>query len=154
MKLLNEALQKSLAQNEAMQSQIMDMTERLVALLQPVTRQVYAPSIQQLAPSVVLDRETKTRGNAGTATTIDAIRTWTGIITALDMLSGACQVALDEIMPGNCVPALVTDPYVSRPNNPYVSAMADTMPLRFRAKAERDINGNIIRLYISDIAPD
>jgi len=163
MKLLNEALQKSLAQNEVMQTRMMDTVDKLIAALQPAAKQAHAPvgsSVESISihsageeqPSVVLNRATKALVSAGTDTTIDPTRTYTGIITELDMISGTGRVALDETEPDSRIPATVTDPSIRHPHNPYVTAMAGLLPLTFQAKTERDADGNVTRLYISDTA--
>lgn len=163
MKLLNEALQKSLAQNKAMQDRMMETVDRLIAALQPSAKQAHTPvgsSVESISihspgdhsPAVVLDRATKALVSSAADTTIDETRTYTGVITELDMISGTCRVALDEAAPEDRTPAIVTDPSVQRPNNPYVSAMAGLLPIRFQAKAEIDPEGSIVKLHISDVA--
>jgi len=163
MKLLNEALQKSLAQNAELQARMLDTVDRMVAALQSDAKRAHAPvdsSIETISirnageesSVIVLDRETKARVNADAGNTIEDTKTYIGVITELDMISGACRVALDQAVPEDRTAALVTDPCVRHPNNPYVRAMAGLQPLRFQAKAECDANGLIVKLHISDTA--
>lgn len=164
MKLLNEALQKSLDQNKAMQDRMMQTIDRLVDALQPSAKQAHAPigssvdsiSLRErgnIAPSVILNRETKALVGAAPGTGIGETRRYLGVITELDMLSGACKVTLDGASPDERIPAVVTDPSVQRPNNPYVIAMARLTALQFQAKAELDEDGEIVKLHISDVVP-
>lgn len=163
MKLLNDALQKSLAQNKAMQDRMMETIDKLVTALQPSAKQAHAPvgaSVESISlrgphdrvPSVVLDRATKALVSSAPDTTIDETKTYTGVISELDMISGTCRIALDDAAPEDRIPAIITDPSVQRPNNPYVSAMAALSPIQFSAKAELDADGTIVKLHVSDVA--
>lgn len=164
MKLLNEALQKSLAQNQEMQTRVLETVDKMIDALQTSARRAHAPvgaSVESISlrgqdkddsSVVVLDRETKALVSAAHDTTIDDSRTYTGVISELDMISGTCRVALDSATPDERLPAVVTDPSVQRPSNAYVSAMATLSPIKFVAKAELDANGSIVRLHISDVA--
>lgn len=162
MKLLNEALQKSLAQNEAMQNRMMETIDRLVTALQPSAKQAHAPigaSVESISirggsgsAAVVLDRATKALVTAAADTKIDETKTYSGVITELDMLSGTCRIALDDSSPEDRIPAIVTDPSVQRAANPYVTAMSALQTIKFKAKAELDADGEIVRLHISDVA--
>jgi len=142
---------------------MMDTVDRMIAALQADAKRAHAPvgasvesvairSIGEETPAVVLDRETKALVSAGVDSTIEDTKTYTGVITELDMISGTCRVTLDETTPEERTAALVTDPRVRLPNNPYVSAMAELQPIRFQAKAEINPEGTVTKLYISDTA--
>jgi hypothetical protein len=46
----------------------------------------------------------------------------------------------------------ITDPIRVTPNNPYALALASQQPISFKAKAEINEDGEITRLFISDLA--
>jgi len=70
------------------------------------------------------------------------------------MISGSCKVALEGADAEDRTSAVVTDPSVQRPNNPYVTAMSKLSPIRFLAKAELDADGVLTKLHISDVDND
>ncbi|MHA0354659.1 DUF7947 five-stranded beta-barrel domain-containing protein [Bordetella bronchiseptica] len=163
MKLLNEALQKSLAQNEAMQLRLLQTVDKMVEALQPAVKQAHVPigrSVQTIsvyqqgtpAPATVLDRASKELANAPKDTSITETRPYVGVISELDMLSGNCKVSLDGFPPDERINAVITDPVVQRADNAYVVAMARISPVAFLAKAEIDAEGEIVRLHITDLS--
>lgn len=162
LKHLSAALQQSLGQQGEAQTRLLTTIEKLADALQPSVRQALAPVGQSVgsinirpagntAASVILDAETKALSTASKENAITETRLFSGIISELDMINGACKVAL-ESDPENRVVSIITDPLVTRPRNPYAIAMSDLRPMKLTAKAEVDQDGCIVKLYISDIA--
>lgn len=162
MKYLSEALQKSLDQQAGVQDRLLATIERLADALQPSVRQALSPvgqSVESInlrergrqTPSVVLDQETKDLAASAKENSFSEAREMSGVISELDMLTGACKVALDSD-PSTRISAKIVDPVVGQPNNPYAMALTAVSSLTFTAKAEIDSNGDVVTLYISDCA--
>ncbi len=162
MKHLSEALKQSLGIQAEAQTKMLATIEKLADALQPSVKQALTPigqSVESInirpqsgrAEPVVLDRTTKELANASKENTITQSREFIGVISELDMLTGACKVALGKESDSR-IPSVITDPVGQRPGNPYATAMLHLTPISFIAKAEEDIEGAIVKLYISDIA--
>lgn len=163
MKHLSDALKQSLSQQAETQERMLATIEKLADALQPSVRQALTPigqsvesiNLRQESDSqarIHLDRETKELASVDKNNTITSAKQFFGVISELDMLTGACKVAL-ESDPSTRVPAKIVDPVVQLPNNPYVQAMSKIAIIEFTAKAEIDIEGNTVNLYISDYNP-
>lgn len=100
------------------------------------------------APSVTIDEADKAAIMAPPGLTVDDERAYRVLISELDMETGHCHVAIEGDDDGR-LPARITDPAFSLPNNPYVTAMAAKTFLGVRAKATVR-EGNIERLFISN----
>lgn len=170
MKHLSAALDKALGMQERTadqmaqsQAQMLATIERLAQALTPAARQALAPVGQSIdhisvhqetgtpdATVLRLDKDTKESLQARSDNTITQTRDYSGVISELDMLTGACKVSL-ESDPETRIVASITDPVGQQPGNAYATAMKDLAIVRFRAKAEVDQDGNIAKLYISDI---
>lgn len=170
MKHLSAALDKALGMQERSteqmaqsQAQMLATIERLAQALTPAARQALAPvgqsvdhiSIQREteapdAPPLRLDKDTKEGLQSRADNTITQTRDYSGVISELDMLTGACKVSL-ESDPDTRIVASITDPVGQQPGNAYASAMRDLITVKFRAKAETDNDGNVVKLYISDL---
>lgn len=162
MKHLSDALKQTLGMQAETQGKLLSTIEKLADALQPSVKQALTPigqSVESInirpqsrdAKPIVLDRETKELANAGKESTITESSKFTGVISELDMLTGACKVAL-ESEPDVRIPSVITDPIGQRPGNPYATAMLHLSAISFIAKAEVDVEGIIVKLYISDIA--
>lgn len=162
LKHLSAALQQSLGQQAATQERLLTTIEKLADALQPAARQALTPVGQSVGsinirsagstgPSVTLDAETKALSAVSKDNSITETRLFSGVISELDMLSGACKVALDSD-PELRVTSVITDPLVTRPRNSYATAMSELRHVKLTAKAEVDQDGGIVKLYISDIA--
>lgn len=158
---LSAALQTSLGQNAEVNARLLATIEKLADALQPAARQALAPIGQSVAsinirsagasaPAVELDAATKALSAAAKENTFTESRVFSGVISELDMVSGACKVALDSD-PESRVASIITDPLVTRPRNPYAVAMSDLRAVKLMAKAEIDQDGGIVKLYISDL---
>jgi len=161
LKHLSEALQKSLGQQGETQARLLATIEKLADALQPAARQALAPVGQSVSSinirpegnteaSVTLDAATKALSAASKYNAITEMRIFSGVISELDMISGACKVALDSD-PETRVASIITDPIVTRPRNRYAEAMSNLLPVKISAKAEVNQDDEIVKLYISDI---
>jgi hypothetical protein len=163
MKHLSDALKQSIGNNADAQLRLIATVEKLADALRPSVRQALAPvgtsvasinirpSDERLSP-VVLDEVTKAMSQADKDNVILPSQEYQGVITELDMLTGACKVSISDDSESR-IPATVTDPLVKRPENAYATAMSKIATIRFVAKAEVDADGDLVRLYISDIVP-
>jgi hypothetical protein len=161
LKHLSDALKQSQGSNAEMQSRLLATIEKLADALQPAVRQALAPiglSVESInirqhgdaSAPVGLDRMTKELASAEKSTTISDAKEFSGVISELDMMTGACKVSL-ETAPETRISSVITDPIGQRPGNPYAQAMAKLQTIRFTAKAEIDQDGDLINLYISDL---
>jgi len=162
MKHLSDALKQAIGSQAGMQERMLLTIEKLADALRPSVKQALSPigkSVEsislrrssEVAPNIVLDRETKELASADIENTISPPQQLSGVISELDMISGTCKVSL-ESDPENRVSAKIVDPVVGQPNNPYARALAQISPIEFTAKVEIDSEGNVVNLYISDCA--
>lgn len=162
MKYLSEALKQSLGQNASMADRLLTTIDRMAEALQPAAKQALAPvgnSCQSIGiykpgeekPFMVLDQGTKNALNHGPDVQITELKTFVGVISEMDMETGGCRVTVEGLEGAGRITATITDPVGRSAGNPYALAMAKAMPITFSAKAEVDPDGNILRLYISDL---
>ena len=160
MKHLSEALKQSLGQNAVIQERLLGTIERMAEALQASAKQALSPvgrSVENISlrpaggddDTVVLDSQTK-EALLADQSSITSVRPFSGVISELDMLSGACKVSLDGDAE-NRIAAEIRDPLFRMPNNPYATAMAGLRPIQFFAKALLNADGEVVRLFISDI---
>lgn len=161
MKHLSDALKQTLGMQADTQTKLLATIEKLADALQPAVRQAVAPvglSVDSInirpansnTPAVVIDRETKELAHGDRSNIIDSARKYTGVISELDMFTGGCKVALDGD-PDIRIAATITDPVGRQPGNPYATAMSQLSQISFIAKAEIGLDGEILRLHISDL---
>lgn len=159
MKHLSEALKQSMSQNEETTKKLINIIEKMTAGLNSSAKQALSPinntcdSIsvyQDNELAVKLDQKTKDRFYDEGEKTIQPTQDFTGIISELDMDKGTCKVALNESNPEKRTNAIISDPLLHSTGNQYVTSMGKREPLTFRAKAEINEDGNIVKLYISD----
>lgn len=160
---VHDALQMALRNNQANTESVVGMADKLVSLidkltdaLRPAARQALSPidrSCSQIDLYTEGDRfmtlstdQKRAFGETGAVTS--EIAPYVGMISEFDMTTGACRVTLDGDTAR--IPAIVADPVFNRPNNRYVHAMASADSIRFLAKADLDMDGHPVRLYISD----
>ena len=157
MKYLNEALQKSMQNNQQSIEILKAIIDKLAEVLRPAARQALTP-IDRSCKRIDLYTEgeqfmtlnadhKRAFGNVGNMVS-EHLEPYVGVISQFDMTTGACRVTLDGEV--SRIPAIVVDPVFNRPNNRYVEAMASADSIRFLAKADLDPDGNLVRLYISD----
>lgn len=159
MKLLKDALDKALANNAQTTEKLISTIDRMAEALRPSARLATSPidktcnniDIYSGSSKIVdLDRSKKEYFNQATPTDFIPTKRYSGTISELDIRTGSCKVSLGESE--HRLPAEITDPIRVMPNNPYALALASQQALSFMAKAELDENGEIAKLYISDLA--
>lgn len=175
MKHLSQTLRQSIGQQAQMQERMLVTIEKLAESLQPAVRQALNPigqSVDAISVSFagatanqtatfVLDRQAKelAQTQARKHHTITGPHQMSGVISGLDMLTGACKISLQDdaqtLDPTHCdagtrLNAKIIDPIVGLPNNPYAIALSEASSITFAAKAEIDEQGNVTMLYITD----
>jgi hypothetical protein len=159
MKMLKDALDRSLANSAEQTGRLISTIEKMADGLRPAARQATAPIDRTCADIGLytgstkvtnLDRASKEYFSNPVATEFSPTKTYTGIISELDTRTGSCKVSIEDAELR--IASEITDPVRSLPNNPYALALASQQQISFRAKAEIDENGEIIRLFISDLA--
>lgn len=161
MKHLSAALQTSLQTNSDTNAKLLATIEKMADALRPAAKQAVAPignTCQSISlgtasspRAVFLRQEDKDRLTAPADTSIEGSRDYVGIISEMDMETGSCKVALEGDEAAPRIVAIITDPAGRVANNAYVRAMSEIRSIAFIAKAEIDHDGNIVRLYISDL---
>ncbi|SAL15757.1 hypothetical protein AWB70_00668 [Caballeronia cordobensis] len=164
---VHDALQMALRNNQANTESVVGMADKLVSLIDKLTEILRSAATQALSPIdrscsqidlyvegdrfMTLDKDHK-RAFSRAAVVPSESRQYVGVISEFDMTTGACKVTLDGDT--ERVPAIVIDPSFNRPDNRYVQAMLFGDALRFFARADLDLEGRPVRLYISDPAED
>ena len=161
MKYLNEALQKSIAGNQATTEKLVNTIDKLADALAPSLRKALAPIDRSCTridlfsgPEKIqtLDTESKAAVAAARPKIADHAETFEGLFISFDIVSGSAKVQMQGAP--EAVPAKVLDPVFSEANNPYASALASQRKLSFLAKAERDSHGVVVKLHIFDTDED
>jgi hypothetical protein len=159
MKLLKDALDKSLANQAETTGKLIATIEKMADALGPAARSALAPigrSVSNIdlhegaTRFVSADETLKEHFAKPSASKFESTRKYSGLISEMDMKTGGCKVSFpdDETR----IQAEITDPIRALPNNAYAMAFASQTPLAFMAKAEMDEDGAIAKLYISDLA--
>lgn len=100
-----------------------------------------------------LDQDDKDRFYNDENNTKDPTRLYRGIISEMDMETGACKVKLQGVDSNKRINALITDPVYRQPGNRYVISMSRAELIEFYAKAEVRPDGTVSKLHISDTTP-
>jgi hypothetical protein len=158
MKHLKDALDKSLANSATMTEKLIATIDKMADALRPSARMATSP-IEKTCGNIdiysggnkvaSLDRVSKEFFSAQGDTSFNATTEYIGLISELDTKTGSCKISLDDNE--QRIQSEITDPIRSLPNNGYALALASQEKIRFRAKAEIDENGEIVRLFISDL---
>lgn len=164
MKFLKESLDNAVnklaevaGREDKSAERLLSIIERMTDALTPAAKQAMAPigtscesiSIVRSGTTVAkATQETKDTLNQD-ITEITPATSYMGVFSELDLVTGACKVTLgsDEARTSG----QVTDPILTIPNNPYALALASGASIKFRAKAGIDEDGNITKLYISEL---
>lgn len=155
---LLETLRDMAAQNAAQTNRLLTIMERMAEDLRPSLKQTFAPvGVSCRTLTVITPQRTDTYDETDKATLmlplndeITDLQEWVVLITELDLERGTCKARLVSDPEERRVNAVITDPVLKRPNNPYSLAMAGGEPIPIRAKAHIQ-EGTIKRLYISDV---
>jgi len=159
MKMLKDALDKALANNAQQTEKLIATIDKMADALRPSARLATAPIEKTCGKIdlysggrkfVNLDSEDKAFFAQQAVTQFEQTRVYTGVISELDTKTGGCKVSIGDS--DQRIQAEITDPIRVIPNNPYALALASQQPLAFKAKAEIDEDGEIAKLYISDLA--
>lgn len=165
MEHLSNALKQSMAQNEALQIKLLATIDKLADGLVAANRQALSPIGRSCDSISILDGEKQSTGIFADKETKDFIdkeqekevspeSDYIGRISELDKLTGACKISLDGDQDDDRIACVITDPLLQTRGNGYVRSFADGTPIKFRAKAELNSDGCIIKMYISDIVSD
>lgn len=161
MRLLKDSLDNAIRQlgnkDEKTVSRLLDIVEKMTLDLKPSVRQSVAP--------IGVSCKTLTVQSADRATTFDEIdkaaimkdpddqltelRSFTVLITELDLERGTCKVRIDGESAEKRFAAIITDPMLGVSGNPYVAAFASGERIDVKAKALIK-DSDIARLFISD----
>jgi hypothetical protein len=159
MKLLKDALDKALANNAQTTEKLISTIDRMAEALRPSARLATSPIDRTCnkidlysGPTKVadLDHEKKEYFHQPAPANFIPTRRYVGMISELDVKTGGCKVSLGES--DQRLAAEITDPIRVLPNNAYAMALASQQSLAFMAKAELGEDGDIAKLYISDLA--
>jgi hypothetical protein len=160
MKHLKDALDRALDQNAGITNKLLATIDKMADALRPAARSATSP-IGRTCTSVDLysgqtrianlDQDSQNLFAQPTANVFQNTKHYQGIISELDLRTGSCKVSLGGS--DQRIQAEITDPIRAVPNNPYALALASQQPISFLAKAEVDEDGEIAKLYISDLAP-
>lgn len=161
MKHLKDALDKALSNSAQTTDKLIATIEKMADALRPAPRQAVTPIGKSCSridlyegdrKAVTADEETKKNVSKPLKTQFLPTRTYVGLVSELDNWTGACKVVLDEEdFEGGRITAEITDPIRMVPNNPYAMALASREPISFSAKAELGEDGDIVKLFISDL---
>lgn len=162
MQHLSDALKESLSQNAELQKSLLATIDKMADGLVAANRQALAPVGRSCSKVslldgtkekefVTVDEELKKQIDRAKSPEITEVAEYRGNISELDKLTGACKVSLDEDGDDARINGVITDPLLSVPGNLYLQAFANGDTLKFRAKAQLADNGEITKLYISDI---
>lgn len=159
MKLLKDALDKSLANSAQMTDKLIATIDKMADALRPAARMATTP-IDRTCNNIGLysggqriadlDQSNKEYFASSSGTSFSSTRQYVGVFSELDTRTGMCKVTLGDS--DQRLQCEITDPIRSLPNNAYALALASQKQLSFVAKAEIDEDGEITRLYISDLA--
>lgn len=159
MKHLKDALDRALDHNSNTTAKLIATIDKMAEALRPAARNAMHP-IGRTCNSVDLyagdtrfanlDQETRNYFSQTARSHFGPTQKWEGVISELDVRTGSCKVSFDNTEMR--YQAEITDPIRSAVNNAYALALANQSPLAFMAKAEFSDEGDIIKLYISDLA--
>lgn len=162
MEHLSNALKQSLEQNQEIQERLLStidkMADGLVAAsrqaLSPIGRSCQTVSVldkQKQPTTIFADKTVKEQLENQISQEITPETTYIGRISELDRITGTCKLSLDDDADTVRTSGQITDPLLQIANNPYVQAFANNSYLRFKAKAQLSQDGDIVKLFISDV---
>lgn len=161
MEHLAAALKQSLSQNQELQGRLLETIDKLADGLTAASRQAMHPVGRSCQTVCLLDKDKKSTGisvdkllkdhfDQAKEQVITKETTYTGRISELDRVTGTCKISLDDDPDDMRITGLISDPLLQVSNNPYVASFANNNKLQFKAKAQLDQNGDIVKLFISD----
>lgn len=155
---LDKAIEQLGSRDETTMSRLLDIIEKMATDLRPAIRHSVAPIGESCKTmSIVSPSRSDTYDEADKAEIIkvedDEIteqREFVVLITELDLERGSCKAHIIGESEDRRITALITDPILQQPNNPYSSAFAAGENISVKAKALIK-EGEISQLYISDL---
>ena len=160
MRLLGEALQSSIRElghrDQPTIDRLLNTVDRMAESLRPAVKKAVAPigtsartmTVSAASRTMSVGEAEKSAIISPAGLSVDDERSYSVLISELDMQTGACHVELDGEA-GRRHAARITDPVCALPNNVYVLSMAAQERLSVRAKATYR-EGDIERLFISN----
>ena len=161
MKHLREALETAIRQlghrDDGAVQQLLSIIDKMVSDMRPSVRKAVEPigtscrtlTLRTGRERYVYDEADKAEITKSDSEDIKDIETYEVLISELDLKRGTAKVHLNGDLSQPRVNAIVTDPEIVDPENPYANAFSSQMPLTVHAKALlRD--GQLKTLYISD----
>lgn len=151
-KLIEAMTQSNLAQRD----QVLAVVDRMADALRPAAKQMVAPvggscREMRIAGDVLVDEATAAAIRGQEDDEVDAMRDYTIQITELDLENRTAKVRIADESEKR-VRAIISDPAITVPGNPYATAFVAQSALAVRAKALlRD--GEIRAIYVSDTVP-
>jgi hypothetical protein len=158
---LDEAIKALGNKDQAVVDRLLDTVDRMADALRPAARQVVAPigrtasslsisSSKYPVPPVIVGAAEKEAIETSDPAEIQPERSYTVVFHEMNIDSSSAKIALPDD-PEERISAVITDPVLSIPNNPYVKAFAARTEISVQAKAAvRD--GKIEKLFISNSA--
>ena len=147
MEHLAAALKQSLSQNQD------GLTAASRQAMHPVGRSCQTVCLldkDKKSTGISVDKLLKDHFDQAKEQVITKETTYTGRISELDRVTGTCKISLDDDTDDMRITGLISDPLLQVSNNPYVASFANNNKLQFKAKAQLDQNGDIVKLFISD----
>ena len=155
MEQLAAALKQSLTQSQELQGRLLETIDKLADGLTAASCHSTRPIGRSCQTVCILDPDTADKAfkeclEKSKEQTLTQESSYTGRISELDRVTGACKVSLDDDPDDMRINGLISDPMLQVSSNPYVVAFANNEKLKFQAKAQLNSNGDIVKLFISD----
>lgn len=163
MKHLSAALQKQMdlaaQSNERLTNSLIGVIDKLADQMRPAIKKALAP-VGRSCESVDLyadgerfhhvDPALKAAITSEAQVLSDHSKIYSGVISELDMKTGAAKITLDS--DSERLSCQILDPAHALPGNAYVEALASGERITVLAKAELDVDGGILKLFVLDTA--
>lgn len=169
MEHLAKALEQALAQNKEyaenahrMQGTMMrtidkmadGLTKAASDAMSPIGKSCGTVSLYrdgETVPFVSMDKALKDYIQAQTESSVEESKTYSGVLSELDKVTGTCKITLEDDEEESRITAEILDPsFRLEKSNAYLKSFTTDVPLSFTAKALLDKDGNIVKFFISD----
>lgn len=161
MRLLKDSLDNAIRElgnkDEKTVSRLLDIVEKMTLDLKPSVRQSVAPigvscktlTVKSVDRTTTFDEIDKAAIMIDPDDQLTELRSFTVLITELDLERGTCKVRIDSEDTERRFSAIITDPILQITGNPYVAAFAAGERIDVKAKALIKA-AEVSRLFISD----
>ena len=141
MEQLAAALKQSLTQSQELQGRLLETIDKLADGLTAASCHSTRPIGRSCQTVCILDPDTADKAfkeclEKSKEQTLTQESSYTGRISELDRVTGACKVSLDDDPDDMRINGLISDPMLQVSSNPYVVAFANNEKLKFQAKAQ------------------